>query len=98
MTNKHWTSETDGDGVIWLRIDKSDGGANVLSSEVLTELNSLIEPLTRNAPRGVVIHSGKSNGFVMGADINEFTKIVREIKITRTRANDNTLETKFSIM
>ncbi|MDH3585835.1 MAG: 3-hydroxyacyl-CoA dehydrogenase NAD-binding domain-containing protein, partial [Gammaproteobacteria bacterium] len=26
-------------------------------------------------PKGLVIHSGKSNGFVMGADINEFTTI-----------------------
>ena len=75
MTQRHWASETDGDGIVWLRIDKADGGANVLSREVLTELHELIEPLAGNPPKGVVIHSGKSSGFVMGADINEFTKI-----------------------
>jgi len=75
MTFKHWKSETDGVGITWLCIDKADGGANVLSGEVLTELHQLIEPLAAAAPRGVVIHSGKSNGFVMGADINEFTTI-----------------------
>ena len=75
MTFKHWTSETDDAGVVWLCIDKADGGANVLSGEVLTELNEIIEPLSGKPPSGVVIHSGKSNGFVMGADINEFTKI-----------------------
>jgi len=75
MTLEHWSSETDGDGIIWLRIDKADSSANVLSAEVLSELNSLIEPLAGNPPKGVVIHSGKSGGFVMGADINEFTKI-----------------------
>lgn len=75
MTQQHWASETDGDGIVWLRIDKADGGANVLSREVLTELNELIEPFAGNPPKGVVIHSGKSSGFVMGADINEFTKI-----------------------
>ncbi len=75
MTHRHWTSETDSDGIVWLRIDKADGGANVLSAEVLAELNSLIEPLHGSLPRGLVIYSGKSSGFVLGADINEFTKI-----------------------
>lgn len=75
MTHQHWTSETDSDGIVWLRIDKADGGANVLSAEVLTELNSLIEQLQADLPNGVVIYSGKSSGFVMGADINEFAKI-----------------------
>ena len=75
MTVKHWTAETGDDGIVWLCIDKADGGANVLSGEVLTELHQLIEPLAAQPPKGVVIHSGKSNGFVMGADINEFTTI-----------------------
>jgi 3-hydroxyacyl-CoA dehydrogenase/enoyl-CoA hydratase/3-hydroxybutyryl-CoA epimerase len=75
MTLQHWTSETGDDGIVWLCIDKADGGANVLSGEVLRELHQLIEPLAKAPPKGVVIHSGKSNGFVMGADINEFTRI-----------------------
>ncbi|HSM29675.1 MAG TPA: 3-hydroxyacyl-CoA dehydrogenase NAD-binding domain-containing protein [Woeseiaceae bacterium] len=75
MTLKHWKSEAGDDGIAWLCIDKADGGANVLSGEVLEELHRLIEPMAKQPPKGVVIHSGKSNGFVMGADINEFTKI-----------------------
>ena len=75
MTLKHWTSEAGDDGIVWLCIDKADSGANVLSGEVLKELPQLIEPLAEKPPIGVVIHSGKSNGFVMGADINEFTTI-----------------------
>jgi 3-hydroxyacyl-CoA dehydrogenase/enoyl-CoA hydratase/3-hydroxybutyryl-CoA epimerase len=75
MILKHWTSETGDDGIVWLCIDKADGGANVLSGEVLRELHQLIEPLAKAPPKGVVIHSGKNSGFVMGADINEFTKI-----------------------
>jgi len=75
MTQQHWTSETDADGIAWLCIDKAGGGANVLSGEVLTELNAIIEPFAAGPPAGVVIHSGKRNGFVMGADINEFTTI-----------------------
>ena len=75
MTLKHWTAETGDDGIAWLCIDKADGGANVLSGDVLEELHQLMEPMAKQTPKGVVIYSGKSNGFVMGADINEFTKI-----------------------
>jgi 3-hydroxyacyl-CoA dehydrogenase/enoyl-CoA hydratase/3-hydroxybutyryl-CoA epimerase len=75
MTLKHWTTETDSDGIVWIQIDKADSSANVLSGEVLAELHTLLEPMSANLPRGVVIHSGKPGGFVMGADINEFTQI-----------------------
>jgi 3-hydroxyacyl-CoA dehydrogenase/enoyl-CoA hydratase/3-hydroxybutyryl-CoA epimerase len=75
MELKHWTSEIDDRGIAWLCIDKADSGANVLSGDVLMELNSIIEPMQEQPPAGIVIHSGKSNGFVMGADINEFTTI-----------------------
>lgn len=72
---KNWRMETDTDGIVWLCIDKDDAGANVLSGPVLTELANIIAPYKNNPPRGLVIHSGKSNGFIMGADINEFTQI-----------------------
>lgn len=72
---RHWQVEKDAAGIVWLCIDKADGSVNVLSRPVLEGLGSLLETLERNPPRGVVIHSGKTNGFVMGADINEFTKV-----------------------
>jgi 3-hydroxyacyl-CoA dehydrogenase/enoyl-CoA hydratase/3-hydroxybutyryl-CoA epimerase len=75
---RHWRAETDADGITWLCIDKADGSANVLSSDVFSEFTTLIEPIERNPPRGLVIYSGKSNGFVMGADITEFTSIDSE--------------------
>ncbi len=75
MDLKHWTLETDDDGIAWLRIDKADSSANVLSSEVMVELNSIIDTLSAAPPRGLILYSGKSNGFVMGADINEFTAV-----------------------
>src|SRR5690606_6802794 len=59
----------------WLCIDKADGSANVLSNPVLRQLDQILAPYKTEPPRGIVIWSGKSNGFVMGADINEFTKI-----------------------
>lgn len=72
---RHWQLEKDADGLVWLCIDKADGSVNVLSRPVLEELASILETLEHDTPRGVVIHSGKDNGFVMGADINEFTKV-----------------------
>ncbi|MCH6548597.1 MAG: enoyl-CoA hydratase/isomerase family protein [Proteobacteria bacterium] len=72
---KNWRTETDTDGIMWLCIDKDNAGANVLSGPVLRELADIIAPYEDNPPRGLVIHSGKSNGFIMGADINEFTQI-----------------------
>ena len=76
MSNpKNWRIETDGDGIVWLCIDKDDASANVLSRSVLQEFSEIIEPFEANPPRGLVIHSGKNNGFIMGADIKEFTSI-----------------------
>jgi len=75
MPLSHWTAEPDNDGIVWLRIDKADASANVLSNEVMTELNTVIESLQASPPKGLVIYSGKHNGFIMGADINEFTSV-----------------------
>ena len=70
-----WTSTTDADGIVWLTLDKPGTSANVLSSEILIELDALLRPLQQSAPRGVVVLSGKKSGFVAGADIKEFTGI-----------------------
>lgn len=86
MDLQHWTLETDDHGIAWLRIDKADSSANVLSTEVMTELNSIVDTLGAALPRGLVVHSGKHNGFIMGADINEFTSVdtpERAYEVTR---------------
>jgi 3-hydroxyacyl-CoA dehydrogenase/enoyl-CoA hydratase/3-hydroxybutyryl-CoA epimerase len=75
MSKQHRTSERDEQDIVWLEIDKGDSGANVLSAPVFAELDGIISDLNRDTPRGVVIWSGKPNGFIMGADINEFTSI-----------------------
>ena len=75
MNLQHWSLESDSDGIAWLRIDKADSSANVLSTEVMTELDSVVDGLRNAAPRGLVMYSGKHNGFIMGADINEFTAV-----------------------
>jgi 3-hydroxyacyl-CoA dehydrogenase/enoyl-CoA hydratase/3-hydroxybutyryl-CoA epimerase len=72
---RDWRVETDASNIVWLCIDKADSSANVLSGPVLRELAEIIEPFRVTPPAGIVFHSGKQNGFVMGADINEFTAI-----------------------
>jgi 3-hydroxyacyl-CoA dehydrogenase/enoyl-CoA hydratase/3-hydroxybutyryl-CoA epimerase len=72
---RHWRVETGASNIVWLCIDKADSSANVLSGAVLRELAEIIEPFRATPPAGIVFHSGKQNGFIMGADINEFTTI-----------------------
>ena len=86
MTAKHWTTDTDDEGIVWVRIDKADGKVNVLSNDVMLELDALLRPLEKAPPRGLVLFSGKQNGFIMGADISEFTSIKtpeQAYKVTR---------------
>ncbi len=70
-----WSSETDSTGIVWLTFDKPDASANTLSRDSLVELGTHIERIAASPPRGVVIRSGKSNGFIAGADIREFTQL-----------------------
>lgn len=75
MTMQHWKQETDDAGIVWLCLDIADEKANVLSSEVLSELSTALAPLAESPPQGLVLWSGKKNSFVMGANIKEFTSI-----------------------
>lgn len=74
-TASAWRLERDSDDIVWLTADKPGTSTNVLSSEVLRELNALLECIATQPPRGVVVISGKKTGFVAGADIKEFTGI-----------------------
>ena len=72
---QHCKLENDEAGIAWLCIDKADAKANVLSSEVLLELNEILDEVATMSPGGLVLYSGKPGSFVMGADISEFTSI-----------------------
>jgi 3-hydroxyacyl-CoA dehydrogenase / enoyl-CoA hydratase / 3-hydroxybutyryl-CoA epimerase len=68
-----WRETRDADGIVWLTLDKPGTSANVLSSEVMLELDKHLVELAKSPPRGVIVKSGKASGFVAGADIKEFT-------------------------
>ncbi len=75
---KHFRLETDAENIAWLSFDKQGTGTNVLSAEVLAELAQQLDELGQHPPRGLVIRSAKSNGFIAGADIESFTGISTE--------------------
>jgi 3-hydroxyacyl-CoA dehydrogenase / enoyl-CoA hydratase / 3-hydroxybutyryl-CoA epimerase len=72
-TLTYWKMERATDGVVGLALDKPATSTNVLSSAVLVELGALLGGLTANPPRALILSSAKTNGFIAGADIREFT-------------------------
>ena len=73
---RHWRFDAVDDGIAVLNFDKAESSSNVLSQEVLEELESCIEAVADRAElRGLVVVSAKKSGFVFGADIAEFDNI-----------------------
>jgi 3-hydroxyacyl-CoA dehydrogenase/enoyl-CoA hydratase/3-hydroxybutyryl-CoA epimerase len=75
---QHWHWQSDADGITWLCIDRAGSGTNVLSQAVLVELAAVLEQFREQTPTGLVIYSGKEQGFIAGADIDEFPAIATE--------------------
>jgi 3-hydroxyacyl-CoA dehydrogenase/enoyl-CoA hydratase/3-hydroxybutyryl-CoA epimerase len=72
---RNWKAETDSDNLVWLSLDKADSSTNVLSADVMAELDGIVDELAAQKPRGVIVRSAKESGFVAGADVEEFTRI-----------------------
>jgi len=68
--NTHWHVEQDDQGRLWLGLDQAGSAANLLSHDVLTELEQHIARIVADPPRALVLHSLK-RGFIAGADLNE---------------------------
>ena len=74
---QHWQSALDDDGILVLTFDRAGSSVNALSRAVLDELSEIIERLSFEPPKGIVIRSGKTAGFIVGADIKEFATFER---------------------
>ncbi|MFM8481107.1 MAG: 3-hydroxyacyl-CoA dehydrogenase NAD-binding domain-containing protein [Gammaproteobacteria bacterium] len=72
---RSWHESRDADGIVWLTLDKPQASVNTLSTPVLEELGEIVSRLVAHPPRGVVLQSGKPSGFVLGADVKEFTTL-----------------------
>ncbi len=69
---RHWQTEVRSGEVLVLTLDRAESPVNALSQAVLGELEAILERIEISKPKAVVIRSGKSAGFVAGADIKEF--------------------------
>jgi 3-hydroxyacyl-CoA dehydrogenase/enoyl-CoA hydratase/3-hydroxybutyryl-CoA epimerase len=69
---KNWRFEQDVDGIVTLTLDRAGSSVNTLGRAVVDELQEIVERLSFEPPKGVVIRSGKAPGFAVGADLNEF--------------------------
>ena len=72
---QHWQLTRDDDGLSTLVFDRQGATTNTLSQDALAELNEALDILERDPPKGLVIRSGKANGFIAGADVTEFGDI-----------------------
>jgi len=72
---RHWSLDIGADGVATLTLDCEGASTNTLGREVMTELDACLAEVERLRPAGLVLRSGKSTGFVAGADIREFTSL-----------------------
>ena len=68
----HWTLTRDDGHIAWLVFDQAGSGVNTLSDETLAEFDAALSELEANPPRGLVIRSAKSSGFIAGADVKRF--------------------------
>ncbi len=80
---RHWQVRREAGGIVALTLDHAERSANVLDGEVLSEFAALLGEFEREVPAGVLIRSGKDNGFLAGADVGEFAHLG-----TRERALD----------
>src|SRR5450432_2518975 len=74
-TYKNWKLDRDPDGIAWLAFDKAGTSTNTLSADVFEELRAMLAELAAAPPKGLVIRSGKENGFIAGADIDGLTQL-----------------------
>ena len=83
---QNWTIAYDNDRIAWLCLDKAGTSTNVLSQSVMQELSDALDLLDKDPPLGLVLYSGKENGFVYGADITEFPALSKRadaLELTR---------------
>jgi 3-hydroxyacyl-CoA dehydrogenase/enoyl-CoA hydratase/3-hydroxybutyryl-CoA epimerase len=64
------------DGIAWLRLDDPGKKVNTLSTRLFEWFEAQIDRVERERPEGLVLYSGKPDGFVAGADLEELLALV----------------------
>ncbi|HZQ62521.1 MAG TPA: 3-hydroxyacyl-CoA dehydrogenase NAD-binding domain-containing protein, partial [Casimicrobiaceae bacterium] len=93
MPLAHWRLLREDGNIARLVLDRADASTNTLSAAVLVELNAALDALEREPPAGLIIASGKANGFIAGADVDEFGALANESEaVELVRRGWDTLE------
>lgn len=95
---EHWRQHIDERQVCWLTLDKADSSANTLSQAVLDELATIVDGLTSQTLAGVVVESGKPNGFIVGADVKEFSRLESAAQGTELAAHGQALMARIAAL
>jgi len=69
---EHWSLTRDQDNIDWLLFDKRDSSTNTLNEATIRELDDILNTVTSNPPKALIIRSAKKSGFIVGADISQF--------------------------
>lgn len=70
---KNWQLEQNDEHIVFATLDKINSSVNVLSHDVLQELDDLLSEIINTNINGLIFQSAKQNGFIAGADVNEFS-------------------------
>lgn len=72
---KNWRLETDSSHILWVIFDKLNTSVNTIDRDVMEEFSAIVANLESDTVhKGVIIASAKTNGFIAGADISQFTQ------------------------
>lgn len=87
---RHWRLTRDRDNIIYAYLDREGERVNSLSRAVLEEFEQLVILAEQEKIKGLVLLSGKSTGFVFGADVKEFEGFSSAENVTQeiTRVHD----------
>ncbi|MCC5793008.1 MAG: enoyl-CoA hydratase/isomerase family protein [Legionellaceae bacterium] len=77
MTNyKHFEIQNDDDRIVWLGINRASEAVNSINTELLDELNSILQDIAQQTDaKGLIIYSAKEKGFIAGADVKSFSQM-----------------------
>ena len=86
------------DGLAWLVFDDPGKRVNTLSSRLFGWFEEQLETLERERPRAVVVVSGKPDGFVAGADVEELRRLDSHEEVLRLVKRGHRLSSRFAAL
>lgn len=80
----NWSLRSDDDNVYWLEFNRADSRVNSLNEACMRELDQILTTLSHDTTvRALIIRSGKSTGFIVGADVSQFKALASAIEATQ---------------